>query len=397
MSGDINMAYDDELKAAIERDAGEATKRLSAVERYEQGLLQSQRPVKAAADLAVPKLKPTAVEVLEPASPANVRPGVHLEFSLDDAKVADLMRLDLDGLPEVLVSRAVTAVNQAALKAVEAGYLLLKVKSGVEHGQFEPLIEAAGLTRQRAAEMMRMAKVLTLAPENQRANLLEMPKKKVLALASADQAVLNALMEDGPDKIDALSVRELMSEIKSMKKALMEVQVQRDTAEAELTTVRKKLHGREQRDDGVPNVVADTRQEIAVLGRQLEIGVQSMASIAQDLDNELTRSVVPMTWTDASIRQALAAMASVVYQAHGVISKLMELTGEGDALNAPALLAECQLTLPELRELHEKWRGITQVHEYEKAMRAWERAQARPKGPGRPMTKPQPPADAATA
>lgn len=390
------MAYDDELKAEIAREAAAADKPLTAVERYERGMLPGQRQAKTMAEL-VPTLKPPAVEVLDVAQKSNVRTSVHLEFTADDAGVAQALNISLEGSMDTLVSRAVAAINQAALRAVEAGYLLLKVKGSVEHGQFEPLIEQAGLNRQRAAEMMRMAKVLTLAPAAQRATMLEMPKHKVLLLASADQAVLEALMEDGADKIDALSVRELKAEIKSMHRALVEVQVQRDTAEAELTTVRKKLHGREQRDDGVPNVVADTRQEIAVLGRQLEMGVQSMASIAQDLDNELTRSVVPMTWTDASIRQALAAMASVVYQAHGVISKLMELTGEGDALNAPTLLAECQLTLPELRELHEKWRGITQVHEYEKALRAWERAQARPKGPGRPMTKPQPPADAATA
>lgn len=390
------MSYDDELKAEIAREAAAADKPLTAVERYERGMLPGQRQAKPMAEL-VPTLKPPAMEVLEPGASANSRPGGNLEFTDADAGVAQALAISLDGSMDMLVSRAVMSINQAALRAVEAGYLLLKVKTSVGHGQFLALVESAGLSTQRASEMMRMAKVLTMAPEAQRASLLEMPKKKVIALAGADQAVLEALMEDGADKIDALSVRELKAEIKSMKKALVEVQVQRDTAEAELTTVRKKLHGREQRDDGVPNVVADTRQEIAVLGRQLEMGVQSMASIAQDLDNELTRSVVPMTWIDASVRQALAAMASMVYQAHGVISKLMELTGEGDALNVPALLAECQLTMPELRELHEKWRGITQVHEYEKALRAWERAQARPKGPGRPMTKPQPPADAATA
>ena len=390
------MSYDDELKAEIAREAAAADKPLTAVERYERGMLPGQRQAKTMAEL-VPTLKPPAVEMLEPVAPANVRTFGHLEFTAEDAGVARALNISLDGTMDTLVARAVTAINQAALRAVEAGYLLLKAKANVEHGQFEPLIESAGLSRQRAQEMMRMAKVLTLAPAAQRATMLELPKTKVMALASADPVVLEALMEDGADKIDALSVRELKAEIKSMKKALVEAQVQRDTAEAELTTARKKLHGREQRDDGVPNVVADTRQEIAVLGRQLEMGVQSMASIAQDLDNELTRSVVPMIWTDASARQALAAMASVVYQAHGVIHKLMGLTGEGDALNAPAMLAECQLTLPELRELHEKWRGITQVHEYEKALRAWERAQARPKGPGRPMTKPQPPADAATA
>ena len=52
------------------------------------------------------------------------------------------------------------------------------------------------------------------------------------------------------------------------------------------------------------------------------------------------------------------------------------------------------MTQQERVELHERWRGITQVHEYEKALRTWERAQSRPKTAGRPMAKPTPPAAA---
>lgn len=381
------MSYDDELKAEIAREAAAADKPLTAAERYEQGLLPGQRPVKTVADLAVPTLKPTAVEVLEPRAPANVRTFGHLEFTAEDAGVARALNISLDGTMDTLVARAVTAINQAALRAVEAGYLLLKAKANVEHGQFEPLIESAGLSRQRAQEMMRMAKVLTLAPATQRATMLEMPKTKVMALASADQAVLEALMEDGADKIDALSVRELKAEIKSMKKALVDVQVQRDTAEAELTTARRKLHGREQRTDMVPNIVADTRQEIGAQAKKAELAIQSFGELLSELSG---KTGVQGDWFDATARQGVAALAALRYQLDAMLNAYTEMLGDPDPM--PTSLS--YMTQQERVDLHEKWRGLTAVHEYEKSMRAWERAQSRPKTAGRPMAKPTPPAAA---
>lgn len=381
------MSYDDELKAEIAREAAAADKPLSAAERYEQGLLQSQRPVKAVADLAVPKLKPTAVEVLEPMASANARTFAHLEFTAEDAGVALALNINLDGALDTLVARAVTAINQAALRAVEAGYLLLKAKANVEHGQFETLVESAGLSSRRAQEMMRMAKVLTLAPATQRATMLELPKTKVMALASADQAVLEALMEDGADKIDALSVRELKAEIKSMKKALVDVQVQRDTAEAELTTARRKLHGREQRTDMVPNIVADTRQEIGAQAKKAELAIQSFGELLSELSG---KTGVQGDWFDATARHGVAALAALRYQLDAMLSAYTETLGDPDPM--PTSLS--YMTQQEQVELHEKWRGLTAMHEYEKSMRAWERAQSRPKTAGRPMAKPTPPAAA---
>lgn len=361
-----------------------------AIDRYERGELGTKT---GQPDKVVPVLKPvpdSAVEVLEPVAQANLRTSANLEFTDADADVAQALNISLDGTMDALVSRAVTAINQAALRAVEAGYLLLKVKSSTERGQFGELIESAGLSVYRAAEMMRMAKVLTLAPAAQRAAMLEMPKHKVLALASADPVVLEALMEDGADKIDALSVRELKAEIKSMKKALVDAQVQRDTAEAELKTTRQKLHGREQRTDGVPNVVADMRQEIGALVREIEVRLQSMGEMARGLKHMKQGASAAVEWVDGTARQAIAGLSSVMYQADAVVHILQLGVVEGDVLELPTV---SQLSEDERDELHMKWRAITQIHEYEKSLRAYERAQARPKGPGRPLSKPVPPAD----
>ncbi len=358
-----------------------------AIDRYERGELGTKT---GQPDKVVPVLKPVtdgAIEVLEPVAPANVRPGAHLEFTAEDADVAQALNISLDGTMDALVSRAVTAINQAALRAVEAGYLLLKVKTSAEHGQFEALIEAAGLNRYRAAEMMRMARVFTLAPVAQRSAMLEMPKKKVLALASADPVVLEALMEDGADKIDALSVRELKAEIKSMKKALVDAQVQRDTAEAELTTARRKLHGREQRIDMVPNIVADTRQEIGAQAKKAELAIQSFGDLLSELSG---KTGVQGDWFDATARQGVAALAALRYQLDAMLSAYTETLGDPDPM--PTSLS--YMTQQEQVELHEKWRGLTAMHEYEKSMRNWERAQSRPKTAGRPMAKPTPPAAA---
>lgn len=351
---------------------------LTAAERYERGLLSGQRPVNVG-----------AVDVLGPAAPANVRPGAHLDFTADDESVATALSISLDGSMDMLVSRAVASINQAALRAVEAGYLLLKVKSTVEHGQFEGLIESAGLTRYRAAEMMRMAKVLTLAPEAQRAAMLEMPKKKVLALASADQAVLEALMEDGADKIDMLSVRELKAEIRSMKKALADTQVQRDTAEAQAEALRKRLDRPHAREDHVPLVVAELRAEIVAQHRKAELSIESFQGLGSEL-GLLIGTEAASEWVDGTARLALASLASLRLLLDGQIARFMTLLPEGEQV-LEAIPSTGYLSQQEVVEAAQLYQRLTAVHEHETALRKWEREQDRPRSKGRPTAKPEAP------
>ncbi|MBZ8143090.1 hypothetical protein CLD22_24815, partial [Rubrivivax gelatinosus] len=129
------------------------------------------------------------------------------EFDGADTAAAQQLGFALVGTVEDRLSRAAYSYNLAARLAVEAGYLLLSVKSEVEHGAFQAAIDGLGLSSQRASELMRMAKLTTLLPPEKRAELLVLSKTKVLALASADPEVIEEVLAAGTEEIDALSVR----------------------------------------------------------------------------------------------------------------------------------------------------------------------------------------------
>lgn len=46
------------------------------------------------------------------------------------------------------------------------------------------------------------------------------------------------------------------------------------------------------------------------------------------------------------------------------------------------------LSKQEVLETARRFRELSQVHDYERALREWEREQAKPKGKGRPKAKP---------
>lgn len=353
-----------------------------AVQRYERGELTSEKPAQQL-DAALP--------VLKQHQSANVRPSGHLEFDEQDRAVALALQVDLEGSVDARISRAISAVNQAALKAVEAGYLLLNVKAEVGHGRFTEAVEAAGLSRQRASEMMQMAKVLTLAPEAQRTRLLEMPKSKVVELARADQAVVEVLLEEGnADKIDALTVRELRAEISSLKATLTDVTVQRDSAEAEVTTLKrsKSVASKAGRADGVPMMVAELRAEILALQEKSRLAIASLQEMARGTDG--MRGTALDQWAEPTAQMGLAALCALHVQLSGAIESWVQAAGMTSVEVVGNILT--RLTPAEVTENARAFDELAQVHAYESALRQWEREQGAPKGRGRPAAKPTPPA-----
>src|SRR5450830_432662 len=148
--------------------------------------------------------KKQATEVIE----TNVQTVRTFEFTMEDAIAAEELGIVLGGAIGDRITRAVVSYNMAARLAVEAGYLLLSVKTEVGHGNFIASVEAMGLSRQRASELMQSAKFISAVPKAQRAELLNLPTSKVLALASADPAVIEQMLEDGDmSDLHNLSVR----------------------------------------------------------------------------------------------------------------------------------------------------------------------------------------------
>lgn len=322
--------------------------------------------------------KRSTTELVE-TNPRTVRA---FEFSPADAEAAQLMGIMIGGPATDRITRAVVSYNMAARLAVESGYLLLSVKGELQHGEFEAAIEETGLSSQRASELMRMAKFATSLPDAQRADMLSMPKSKVLMLASADPAVIEDLLNDEEaGDLDALSVRELRQRIRDLQANNTDLSTQIDTAESERDSAVKRLNKRNQREDdaGVPVVMADIRSEIAALVKKAELALDSFTPLGTELMGYRGHAEAGV-WVDPTGRMALAGLVAVRVMADGAIKSYVEAIGlrYSDFEGKPDALS---FLLPEeILAVAQEWPELTALHGHEEALRKHERDQARPKG-----------------
>lgn len=331
----------------------------------------------------------TAVAELE-----QVRTSGLLDFTEGDAAAAGSLGIVMSGSLEERIGRAIYAFNSATRYAVEAGYLLLSVKKDVVHGEFEPGIEALGLTKQRAFELMRMAKFATALPADRRAEMLMLPKSKVLALAGADSAVIEDLLDaaDGDVDLVSLSVRELRQRIRELEAKNTDLAVSRDTAAAERDGLAKQLRKRRQaaedQDGGVPVVVADIRAEGADLLKKAELAVASLHPLGAEIA-ALGAHSEGVTWAQPTFRLVLSGLVALRLQIDGEIQRYVDAIDDavGNLVQPPEALAF--LDEAEVQALAEEWAKLTSLHAHEAALRAHERDSARPKGKGRPKAAPK--------
>lgn len=78
---------------------------------------------------------------------------------------------------------------------------------------------------------------------------------------------------------------------------------------------------------------------------------------------------------------------SLQVQLDGVIRQYMAAFNVDDFQPAPL----SYLTPAEVEHAAKRYADLTALHEHEKALRAWEREQERPRGKGRPSAKPEAP------
>lgn len=328
----------------------------------------------------------TGIENVDQGGCANVRTFDRMVFDESDEQAVVQLGLVVGGSIENQLTRAVTNFNQAARLTVESGYLLLNIKSQVDHGEFVDRIEDLGLSRFRAAEMMRMAKFVSALPMDKRWEMIDLPKTKLIALASADKEVVDDLLENGTDDIKDLSVRALRCRIHDLEAVNTNLMVERDTANAELATARKKLEAPEDRKDSVPVVIADLRSEVVALGKKASLAVDGFNPLGRDIAN-LRGTESAHMWADATLRLALAQLASVGMQIEGLIKSFQDALGD-ERVSATEMSF---LTSQEVVEAAQKFKELIAEHDHEAALRAWEREQERPRDKGRPRSKPEAP------
>jgi len=318
---------------------------------------------------------------------ANPRTSGIWELTDLDREAAAQLGIDLGASTEFSMARAAAAANEAALRAVEAGYLLLRVKSEADHGAFSEALDSIGMSSQRASEFMRMARFTSLLPEEKRTAIVAVGRSTVLALASADPQVIDMIVEEGVETIDALTVKEMRQKIRDMEADLADTAVQRDTAEAQVEALQKKLaKPGADREDKIPLVVADLRAEIVALAKKGGLTVDSFNSLGLDL-MALIGTEEAHEWADATLRLGVAALCNLRLQLDGVIKKFLDqLPGED-----PTPAERSYLAKGEVLEAAKTYQTLIAEHSYEKALREWEAEQARPREKGRPKAKPEAP------
>ncbi|MES1977530.1 MAG: hypothetical protein V4451_05805 [Pseudomonadota bacterium] len=302
--------------------------------------------------------------------------------------------LNLSDAKDIRVDRAAQNMNRSLHCMVAAGLDLASLQADCEHGEFLTLIEERGFEQSGAYRAISYTNFLLSRSEDERERLLEMPKSKVLALASADSAVIDDLLAEGEDgDLATLSVRELRNRIKELEANNTDLSVQVGKTEAERDGALKKLK-RRQRDEedgeGVPVVVADIRLEIAALVKKAELSVQSMHPVAVEAYN-LRGDEKAHDWADPTLRFALAGLVALREQIDGGIKGLTDALGDKAKRLAGQPDALAFLDESEIKAVAGEWATLTATHTHEEALRKHERDQAKPKGRGRPAAAPEAP------
>ncbi|PZR76209.1 MAG: hypothetical protein DI537_44360 [Stutzerimonas stutzeri] len=326
--------------------------------------------------------KSTALDIVDGKS-ADVG---RFEISQEVVGFAAGLGVDLAGTLDDLADRAAEHMNRSQRHMLASGLLLAAMKDRCEHGEFTALVEERGFEERAARKAMQYAAFICSRPHEERELLIGLPKSKVLALASADAVVIEAVLaDDGAASIDALSVRALQDRIRELQAQAVDTSVQLETTEAKLAAAEQKIaKPATERQDHVPLVVAELRAEIAALVKKAELAVDSFNPLGAEL-MALVGTEAAHAWADATIRLAVAGLASVQLQVAGVLKKFSGCVPEGE------LPEQSHLTLQEVVETADRWAVLTRAHEHEKALREWEAEQKAPKGRGRPKAKPEAP------
>lgn len=322
---------------------------------------------------------------------ANV---VRFEISDNVIGFASGLGVDLTAPLEERADLAAQHMNRSQRHMLAAGLLLASMKNDCQHGEFLTLIGERGFEERTAQRSMQYAQFILSRSDDEREFLLGQPKSKVLALASADAAVIEDLLADGEDgDLNTLSVRELRQRIKDGDKHAADLATQLDTAVAERDGLARKLkkRARDAEDhDGTPEVVADIRAEVGALVKKAELSIESTYPALVELVGFTGHELIG-PWVKPSVRLALSGLVALRIQLDGKIKSCVEALGEDAKKLQSQPDALAFLDASEVKAVAEEWASLTTLHGYEADQRAHERKQAKPRGKGRPEAAPKAP------
>ncbi|MCO8324251.1 hypothetical protein ABEG10_07095 [Burkholderia cenocepacia] len=309
-------------------------------------------------------------------------------FGAAEQALADVLGVSVSGGAEARISSAISKTNSALRLVIEAGLVLLSVRSECEHGEFEALLEDHGMPSQRASEAMTYARfAASLSPED-RDRVIELPKTKVLELAKADPEVLQDLFEDDAKfgELTALSVRDLRVALRDANAKRTDLSTRNEKLERERDRLQEELRvlreGRVKTGGDVPVVVQDIRLECAALHKKALMAVEDIGRLGREfLTNGLPDD---SEWNTPVIRHLYGSLTALHAVIGGQIADMhlsfgALLNGEQSVLDtfSPDEATRCAL----------EYRALIQEHGHEAKAREWEREMERPRR-GRPRTAP---------
>ncbi len=310
------------------------------------------------------------------------------EISPQEVSLAAEMGVDLDiGINERL-DRVVTKTNNALRLAVEAGLDLISIKSECEHGEFGGLLVERGISRQRASEMMIMARATSQLPPSQRSNLLELTKKKALLLAKTDPEVMQkALNDDELGDLQSCSYQSMRERIRELENKNANLETELDTSQTREEDLKARLK-KERNGSEYPDFVVVTRHESDALTQKVMLCLDDLSRLMDDLvklnhDPHMDDGL-----------QNYMNMASTTLMAHlnGIQAKTSQVLRTA-VDNLPPQLTSSQINASllysddEVSQAVQEREMLIREHEQEKQIRDNEREANKKRGPGRPKSK----------
>lgn len=321
-----------------------------------------------------------------------VRPDSGLqEFTQGHEALAETLGMVLKMGAADLIRTAAEGLGVAEKLKIGSGLALLKARAQCEAGQWSTYLSEVGIPKQRAAELMAVADLIAKSEPAERERLLGQPKTVLIGVARLDDAMREAAFAQGRFS-ERLSIAEYEESIEQMHKQMADMAVQRDKAEADLKAMEKKQRRaeRDAEDQVVPLVVADARAELAALIKKAELAVTSLHPVGMEIVGLVSHGEA-VEWVEPTLRLGLSGLLAVRELVDGAIKSFAE--GIGDKVerltSQPDTLSF--LDASEIKALAEDYGRLTALHQHEAALREHERAQARPKGKGRPAKAPEAP------
>lgn len=161
-------------------------------------------------------------------------------LTVEDVEIATDLGVVFSDLTDDMLNKVAQAQNSIAALTLASGYLLLKVKAEIQHGEFEQKLNSYGIPKQRASDLMRTAKFYTSLPEEKRSQVFKLGKSKMQMLAKADMEVVQDILDDPEAGIGELSVREMRRKILELEGKLANANAKIEADESRIKRLESK-------------------------------------------------------------------------------------------------------------------------------------------------------------